>query len=392
MIKEKTAGYTINAALLALYPVLDIYYFGDLPIGIGTVLLLFSGLFSLFASRPNIDNKLSITWIITLLLVSVFTLIMQNSESWYSTTLWWHNTIVTVLILFVFLSSGSRVGIRVFFRIGIIIAILASIICFYQRFTQLTIGSFDKFFIPGLRMDEALELKTISRPSAFFTEPAHMCIYVIPMFYYAIVMKKPVIAVILAAGTLATGSTTGFLLLGLLLVMFMFSKTTKKRKFIYALVFLVFTFFIIKYAPNLIQENVDKFNETDTTENIRLLGGALVWRFFSFKDIVFGIGLNQLENFSQSYSLIMKNYSGALIYTFTCFGILGLISTVVFIIRLFKKQAASIGALVIFVGIFCTDQILFNRHLVYLLVFAEFMSILNIQQMLNSNLGSIKVK
>lgn len=380
--KSSSTIYSINAVLIALYPVLDIYYWGGLPIGIGSILLLLSGLLSIFITKPSISNKEVVVWMSIMIIVSFLTYLMQSNESWFSSSFHWHNLIVIAYILFIIISSGSRINIQQFLKFGVIIGIIASLICIYQRFRLITTGSFESFYLPGLSMGEDMETKvtTLTRPAAFFTEPAHLSLYVIPMFYYALLSNRPIAAIILAIGALASGSTTGFLLLGLLLLVFLFRKGSKKRKAIYTIFFIVAGLIIIRYAPSILQENVEKFNETDTSENIRLLGGALIWRFFSMTDVIFGIGLNQLENFAMSYSLLLKNYSGALIYTFTCYGLLGLGATIWFIISLFKKSYANIGSILIFLGVFCTDQILFNRNLVFLLIFVECMRRLNEQQ------------
>lgn len=379
--------YTVNAALMALYPVLDIYNFGNLPIGVGSVLLLLSGLVSLLSTKPNLNNKKTTVWITSLIVISFFTYMMQGTEGWFSTSLFWHNLIVIIYILFIVVSSGSRIDIQKFFQVGVIIAVIASLICIYQRFMQLATGSFGTFYIPGLSLSEEMEAKvtTLTRPAAFFTEPAHFSIYVIPMLYYALKSNKPVIAIIIASGALASGSTTGFLLLGLLLVAFLFGRGSKKRKAIYTVLFAFAALLIIRYAPSVILDNVDKFNEADASENTRLLGGVIFWRFFSATDVIFGIGLNQLENFAMSFSLYAKNYSGALIYAFTCYGLLGLGATIWFIVSLFRKPNANIISIIIFLGVFCTDQILFNRNLVFLLVFVECMRQLNVHQKLKSS-------
>lgn len=382
MASSKSYICSLNAVLMALYPVLDIYFFQSLPIGVGSILLLMSGFLSVFITKPKIVTKDAALWIISLIAISLFTYFLQVSETWFSSLLYWHNIIVTAYIVFIIITSGCRINIQVFFKACVIIGAIASIICVFQRFTLLTTGAFDMFYIPGLNLGEEVgeQVLTLKRPAAFFTEPAHLCIYIVPMFYYSLINYRIILTIVFAAGILASGSTTGFLLLGLLLFLFALSKGSKKRKVLYAILFIVAALVVIEYAPSVIQDNLDKFNETDASESIRLFGGALFWRFFSMTDVIFGIGLNQLENFAMSFSLLAKNYSGALIYTFTCYGLFGLGATIWFIVSLFKKADANYGSLIIFLGVFCTDQILFNRNLVFLLIFVECMRLLNIQQ------------
>ena len=384
MASSKSIICSINAIFMALFPILDIYPFQSLPIGIGSILLLMSGFLSMFLTKPNIITKDAVLWIISLIVISLFTYMVQGSETWFSSSLYWHNLIVTAYILFIIITSGCRIDIQVFFKTCVIVGAVASIICVYQRYTLLITGAFNMFYIPGLNLGEEVgeQVLTLKRPAAFFTEPAHLCIYIVPMFYYLLINNKIILTIVFAAGILASGSTTGFLLLGLLLFLFILSKGSKKRKVLYSILFVVTALVVIRYAPSVMQENVDKFNETDVSESIRLFGGVLIWRFFSMTDVIFGIGLNQLENFAMSHSLLLKNYSGALIYIFTCYGLLGIGATIWFIVSLLKKPNANYGGLIIFLGIFCTDQILFNRNLVFLLVFVELMRMWNAEQSL----------
>lgn len=379
MNKRKLIVCTINAVLLVLYPVLDIYLFWNLPIGIGSVLLIITGLISIFFVGPILDNKNTIYWILSLMGVSLLTLMVQMHEIWFSSELWWHNTVVTAYILFIIYSSGSRINIGVFFKFGLVFAVVASVVCIYQRLMLIFTGSFDLFYLQGLRMIKDVGRITLLRPSAFFTEPAHLCIFIVPMMHYAMLNKRLVSAIIIAIGTLASGSTTGFLLLGVLLTVFVFTNAKGKIKFFYVLAFFVAAFLVAKYFPTLFEDNIEKINETNMDSNIRLLGGALVWRFFEFKDYLFGIGLNQLESFAATYGYFTKNYSAAIIFVVTSFGLFGLAVTVYYIVSLFKKKQADYGSILIFLGIFFSDQILFNRHLVYLLVFAECMRLYIIQ-------------
>lgn len=379
MSKRKLIVCTINAVLLVLYPVLDIYLFGNLPIGWGSVLLIITGLVSLFFVGPILDNKNTINWILSLMGVSLLTLAVQMQELWFSPELWWHNTVVIAYILFIIYSSGSRININVFFKFGLAFAVVASVVCIYQRLMLIFTGSFDFLYLQGLRMIKDVDRVSLFRPSAFFTEPAHLCIFIVPMMYYAMLNKRLVSAIIIAIGTLASGSTTGFLLLVVLLTVFLFTNTKGKIKFVYVLAFLVAAFLVVKYFPTLFDENIDKINETNMDSNIRLLGGTLAWRFFELKDYIVGIGLNQLESFAATHGYFTKNYSAAIIFVVTSYGLVGLAATVYYIVSLFRKKQTDYGSILIFLGIMFSDQILFNRHLVYLLVFAECMRLYKIQ-------------
>ena len=372
-----TIFYTVNAWLMALYPVLDIYNsFGGMPIGIGSLLLILSGILSYIAAKPKISNKETIMWIIGMSVISLFTYFTHSSEHYFSEALYWHNLIVIAYVIFIFVTSGSRLDVNLFFKVGMIIGIVASIICIYQRAMLILTGSFDAFYIPGLELGEDMDAKVhrLTRPAAFFTEPAHLSLYVIPMLYYALKSNRPFIAMILAMGALASGSTTGFLLLGLILGVFLFEGGNQKRKMLYSILFVSAGLLLIRYAPSIIQDNVIKINETESDES-RLLGGILYWKYFDTFDVLFGIGLNQLSNYAMQFGIFTKNYSGALVYTFTCYGLLGIGVTVWYIVSLFRKPNSNIVSILIFLGVFCTDQILFNRNLVYLLIFTSCMQL-----------------
>ena len=131
---------------------------------------------------------------------------------------------------------------------------------------------FSNIFIPWLEVNRDIETLTENRVSAFFTEPAHLSIFLLPVFYLALNNKKFLLAVLYAAGILFSGSTTGLILLALLLLVFLGKMKIKKTTRFIIVVLLIITFFIIfTYFPDVFFDNFDKLSSTDS-DSKRLLG------------------------------------------------------------------------------------------------------------------------
>ena len=127
---------------------------------------------------------------------------------------------------------------------------------------------------------------------------------------------------------------------------------------------------IVFFFKDIFVGNLDKLENVDSRENIRLLGGLMYIRNMDISEHLVGIGLNQLEGFCRVRGLtFLGNYSNALIYSYLSYGIIGFLALVVYLIRVWNSSFKDRGFFLILIGVLASDQILFNRHLYYLLFF-----------------------
>lgn len=109
--------------------------------------------------------------------------------------------------------------------------------------------------------------------------------------------------------------------------------------------------------------------------------------------MIFGIGLNQLTEFlkcngvfliSQWGEEINANYANAVIYSFLSYGFLGFLSCLQYFNRTIRYNKSDLGFIVFALGILLSDQVLFNRNLLYLIVFLIYS-----KKILNNNESTI---
>ena len=98
---------------------------------------------------------------------------------------------------------------------------------------------------------------------------------------------------------------------------------------------------------------------------------------------IFGVGFNQLAEFLRSNGVFLlnewgveinANYANAIIYSFLSYGLLGFVFCIKYIYCTIKSNKSNLGFVCFALGILLSDQVLFNRNLLYLIVFLIFSS------------------
>ena len=370
----------INAIFLATVPIFGIYSFSNgfqlywFLAAIICIINLFSGKIS----TAFLNRKLETVWFFQIIIIG-FLGSLFNSSLYFDYSLFLNN-FANICIFFVSLIiCTNHCNTACFKKTLFIIGVLAAIICIYQRTQLLLTGSFDKqFFIPGLVLNRDLESFTNSRVSAFFTEPAHLSIYLLPIFYLFLNEKKSIGTLLTGAGILFSGSTTGFLLLAALILVYMLKVHASKKSIGIIMITIVILYFcMLVYFPEVLLDNVDKLNNTDSDSN-RFLGPLVYVNLFDFGQWFYGVGLNQLGNFLGKKGIIIcnewgieknANYANAIIFSFLSYGLLGFMALLMYFRKAIKHYKCELGFMVFVFGILLSDQVLFNRNLLYILVF-----------------------
>lgn len=113
----------------------------------------------------------------------------------------------------------NLIDVKVFVKTVLFFGVVVSLVLIWQWVFLFLTGSFQNdVFIPGLELNRRVETFVVYRPSSFFTEPAHFSIYVLPAFQIALLQKKYILTYLFALSILCSSSSTGFLMLGILLV------------------------------------------------------------------------------------------------------------------------------------------------------------------------------
>jgi len=371
----------INALFLALAPILAVYTLSNgillyFFIIVLLVLLNFFGGNLFYAIKVK---RYEVQWYFSVLIIGLLGFLLNKNEFYFNALLYFNNFIALTLFFFALIICTANFNVEVLRKTLLFLGVAAAIICVFQRIQLLLTGSFYKdFFLPGLEVKRDLETFTKTRVSAFFTEPAHLSIYLLPIFYIALIEKKRLISIILGLGILFSGSTTGLLLVSLLIILYLV-KNSKTKIYILVSILCVFSIYlgILSLFPDVMNDNIEKLNSIDF-DGVRLFGPLKYLNLYDGSQLCFGIGLNQLSDFLHSNGLYVENewgveknanYANAIIYMLLCYGVFGLYFFARYFLRTISSNKSDSGFVVYALGIFLSDQILFNMNLLYVLMF-----------------------
>ena len=358
-----------SAFVFAVSPVLAMYLI--LPgTNLSGFLLAIATIMIFFKYGVSYSNQTTKKLLIGVSVLSIISLLSNYGNSWFDITTYTHNLWAIALCVVPLTLLINSIKVESYIKVIYVIAILASVIALYQRVLLTVTGSFpSEFFLP-LPMTDDVSASNL-RPHAFFREPAHLAMYLLPVLYLALINSKKYYAVLYMLGILCSGSTTGFLL-GIAVFLYWLSSNSLKRGrllFSVAAVFVIISVFL-QFAPDLISSNTEKLINTDANTSLRLLGTMDTIERMRGTELYFGIGINQLANYGNSVmGDELSNYANSVAYMLISYGIVGLICMLFYIIYLVKNYKSNRGFLLLLIGILFSDQILFNNHLVYLLSF-----------------------
>jgi hypothetical protein len=362
---------------LAVMPILDIYrgiYFSGMSIlNLGLTVLLVFAVVEILIDKGKFEFNRELLIVMGLLLaLNIIDGFLHIGE--LDIMLTFKNTMYTAVmaIIAVYYIRTTIVDKERFFKFLCAVGVLCSVfICIQYVFYLYGVVVYG--FIPGLTLDTAIkDVWDVSiyygRPTSFFREPAHYAIYIMPLYTFCLFRKKYLLSAIYLAGLIVSTSSTG--LFGALVVTGIYIYKEKKIPIIFKWILAIIgAVLVIQFIPALNESSVlDKLKFVNLTENIRVLGTLPYFKYYGLKEIVFGVGLNQLQSYMKIFtSQDVQNYANSLFFSFFSFGLLGGSLWTWYVVRLHKLSLFK-GVYIIFIVVCLSDQILFNRNLFYLLM------------------------
>lgn len=371
----------INALFLSLAPILSVYNFENgvlLYYYLIVALVIFNILSGNFFYALKVRRN-EVQWYGIISVIGIIGFCFNSGSSYFNTSLFVNNYISLSLFFMALMLCVSDCNLVLFKRTLVLFGVIAAVICVGQRVQLQLTGSFYKdFFIPGLEVKRDLESFSVNRVSAFFTEPAHLSIYLIPIYYILLRDGNLLLSTLLAVGVLFSGSTTGLILVFWLTFIYIMRITKKKIYVVYSMFGIVLLCMVIMYLfPSVLIDNIKKLTYTDIN-GVRMLGPLYYLESYDIDQWCFGIGLNQLSNYLQSHGLYVvndwgmeknANYANAVIYMLLSYGILGLCFFLRYLKNTIKCSNSDWGFIIYALGILLSDQVLFNMNLFYVLSF-----------------------
>ena len=361
---------------MAISPALAMYLF--LPgAELAKFIALVFAIYSLFKYGSKGYSRETFKLFLAVIVITVISYFYHTMihASWFNSSHVVSNILSSAFTFAPIVLLSSYINPKLFIKAGIYLGIIASLFVIWQRFMGILTGSFPTdFFLPWFEINRDIETFSKDRPSAFFTEPAHFCIFLLPVVYTTLLYKNFLLSAFFSFAILCSGSTTGFLMIVILLVIHIIeNKSSHKWRNILLLLFGsgVLYYLLMVFFPQIILENLDKVEGVqEGNSDMRLLGPLdYFWIFDEFEQF-FGITLNQLEDFGKARLNLyeMKNFSNGALFMLLSYGFIGFFFLLLFIIRLWKRCPSTKGYLAVFMGILCSDQILFNCHFMYLVL------------------------
>lgn len=321
--------------LLALAPILSIYYFLS-GVTLGEFIIGICAFFSLFFKKNKSFNRsiyIIFAFVAYSFVISIASFVFHNYEfEWLTRLLRFFFYCICIYII----SSRGAFDKKYFFKYAGIISIFVFIGMLFQYFTYYTTHSYFKLFgnILPVYSESRMSIDyenvfdySFFRPSSFFTEPAHLCQFVIlPLAYFLFNesdkkfnLRIPIIVCCVLSIVLST-SLWGYSLFAIVLVFFVFRKAKRigiTRITLFAPLLVVFVVILVKtpfFKNSISRLNIDSLLESQTF--IGRFGGYDSFFSKSLGTIIFGSGFGNIGN---------AEYANSVVYILYGTGIIGIV-------------------------------------------------------------------
>ena len=374
--------------LLAIFPILSLYDFIPL-LDLGYLMLLFIIIIELIRKRLmveiNLDILCTMMILITInLLVGIFKY-LDSTNTINNTGGMIVFTFLAVFVCYPGFSDKDQL-----YKACKIIGILATIFLFcqfvgYNFFHVILKGNIPFLTFQGYGF-QSIEY---GRPTSIFYEPAHYCIYIAPIYAMSLIKKEYFITIIFFIGVVLSTSMTGILLV---LIIPMIIGLKKSKSFLFVIIFVIFAMILVSLLPSSYDQYFNKLSFVNLMENNRILGTLIFFQYFSMTDWFFGVGINRMAEFlSNVGELYATNYANALIFSLFSFGIVGSLFLLNLCVNMYRIISANYKVMwYILLFVLVSDQVLFNRNLLYLLIWIFAVSQQPENRLIRSDAGHIK--
>lgn len=263
------------------------------------------------------------------------------------------------------------------YRLYKYLAVLATLFLIIQYISVVFLGRYISGFWDPMSLVDSKEMYTTFefysittyRPNSFFAEPAHYATFIIPFLclhcFEKVNPKSIRMTVFLTFGILLSGSTTGLIVCGLCIMVWLFRFFRETRNYKYLLV--IIALIIIAYS---IVSEMDSFKfmvyrtfMSDDAANSRLRWFSEdIFPFEGTLDYLFGVG---------NCDLILKSWLPGWALLFQNYGILGILIYISCSMHLFWKSTSKSRTILIFFWILSVGaEVIVDQHMLYFLAFA----------------------
>jgi hypothetical protein len=359
---------------LAVSPILNIYT-GIANINIGFIVLMALMVFEILMSKGRFEINVELFIIFSIMIVlNIVAGFIHMRELSIELTMNNTYTIIIMAVMSTYYVRRDVLDRERFFKYLFVVGLVCSAFVFIQYVLYHLAGRVVYGFIPGLSVDPSIIENTADasvsygRPTSLFSEPAHFAIFILPVYAIALDKRKFFLCAVFLLALILSTSSTG--MMGAIIVTAIFIAREPKIPLILKWVLmLVGVVFFIQFLPTISESGIfEKVKFVNLKSNTRIFGTLEYFKYFGTKELLFGVGLNQLSAYIlRVASRDVNNYASALFFVFFSFGVLGGSIWTWFVFRLHRLSKNKI-LFIVFLIVYLSDQILFNRNLFYLLL------------------------
>lgn len=282
--------------IIALYPIMASYNYGKFLMYLAIPLIL--SLFLIVTNPPKNNGygidafKYFIIYLFAHFLLWI-PIIGNPPSYYYNQNIQFFIIILTLVIILPYLNLKKLVS-----SINLV-GLICACGMVYQSVEILmgrTVSTIPLPFLPS--PDETSRIFTIieNRPVSFFTEPQTYVSYMIVPLFLALSKKNLILALIISVTILLSGSTTGIAMIAIMFVAYILtSKVGKFYRILLVAVLIGLGYFLL--SSELTTAGADKMNDTNLSENVRVINGFLVAKALSISDFIFGITFANATDF-----------------------------------------------------------------------------------------------
>lgn len=282
------------------------------------------------------------------------------------------NNLLFPILTFIILSAAiSEVNPTSLYKVYSIVGIVALIILYIQwlmLFTNNILPTPIKLLPVSSDTYHAWQ-GAYYRPSSLFSEPQGYASYMLPLLIMSLNKKNIIFSLLIILSIIFSGSTTGIILSGVVLVYYLFHM--KKHRALTIPIIGFFSIIIYMQSTDVFSSQRSKIAAINYENDIRLVKGFQIFSIFNNTEKLLGIGYgpNKISEFNSYHrrQLLNKNIIDLGGYVTTVSGILisyGIIAGMIFFLvlyRMYKYEDTSLRIFLIVILIASFGQtLLFN--------------------------------
>ncbi len=377
-VKKRKIVYGV---MLSLFPILSPYSISNGGSAITDILAILLLVWFVIKKKKLVIEKDIVVLICTMLCLSLVAVLVTSTSQIGSSM-----KVLVVFCIYSFFMGvlWNEIEAEKFVNIVLVIGGICAFLAIVQFiFASLGISSIYSGRLP-LPINQysdfggIVDITGTIRVHSFFEEPSYLAIYELPLIAYCFEKGKFKQGIFLSIACVVSGTMLGIIgVLFIILFMLLLGKMPLKKKIIFISIIISFCIIIfILYLKNeaissMINYYINRYNNIDkelqrssSSVSQRLVGNASYFNEYKVINKLVGTGANQYA----SYFNLQNDYSNDLVCTLLNYGIMGLISLIIFLLNKCRKiQRNGIIYVVIFVMVLSVDHIWFNEYFFYLL-------------------------